>query len=167
MTTLRNPSQLEELWHKHAKALTRYATRMLWDWSAAEAVTQDAFLRWMEAGTEVSQENARAWLYKVVRNKSIDLLRRDKRLKELNERVAKPIADASSEPVAQTLEKEEETMLNDQIAELPKRQREVLRLKFQENLSYREIAQTTGDTVAMVGQLLHQALGTLRKRVAT
>ena len=50
------------------------------------------------------------------------------------------------------------------IATLPPRQQELLKLKFQGDLSYRDIATATGLTVSNVGTLLHQALSTLRQK---
>ena len=52
------------------------------------------------------------------------------------------------------------------IAGLPENQQEVMRLKFENGLSYREISEVTGLTVTNVGYLLHTALCTLRAAVA-
>jgi len=49
-------------------------------------------------------------------------------------------------------------------ATLPPRQQEVLQLKFQNDLSYQEIAEITKTTANSVGVLIHTALGTLRQR---
>ena len=49
---------------------------------------------------------------------------------------------------------------------LPENQREVVRLKFQNGLSYKEIASVTELSVSNVGFLLHTALNTLRAQVA-
>lgn len=45
---------------------------------------------------------------------------------------------------------------------LPQRQREVLVLKFQHALSYREISEATGLSIGNVGFLIHTALKALR-----
>ena len=52
------------------------------------------------------------------------------------------------------------------IATLPERQQEVLRLRFQEGLSYKEIAGVQALTVSHVGVLIHNAMKTLRARLA-
>jgi RNA polymerase sigma-70 factor (ECF subfamily) len=49
-------------------------------------------------------------------------------------------------------------------ATLPPRQQEVLRLKFQNDLSYKQIAEITKTTADSVGVLIHTALKTLRHR---
>ena len=50
------------------------------------------------------------------------------------------------------------------VATLPPRQQEVLQLKFQNDLSYQEIAEITNSTSNSVGVLIHTALKTLRER---
>ena len=50
---------------------------------------------------------------------------------------------------------------------LPKNQREVLRLKFQCDLSYKEISEITKLSVTNVGFLIHTAIKTLRKEMLT
>ncbi len=49
------------------------------------------------------------------------------------------------------------------VATLPKNQREVIRLKFEHDLSYKEIAAITGLSATNVGFLIHTAIQTLRK----
>ena len=50
---------------------------------------------------------------------------------------------------------------------LPKNQREVVYLKFQCDLSYKEISEVTKLSVGNVGLLLHTALKAIRKRVVS
>jgi RNA polymerase sigma-70 factor (ECF subfamily) len=50
------------------------------------------------------------------------------------------------------------------LSALPENQREVVRLKFQNQMSYREISQLTRLTETNVGFLLHTAIKTLRRR---
>lgn len=52
------------------------------------------------------------------------------------------------------------------LATLPPRQQEVLQLKFQNDLSYQEIAEITHTSAGSVGVLIHTALKTLRTRYA-
>lgn len=57
--------------------------------------------------------------------------------------------------------------IQQQLARLSDNQQEVVRLKFQAGLSYKEIAEVTGLTVTNVGYLLHTALSTLKERIST
>ena len=49
------------------------------------------------------------------------------------------------------------------IAALPENQQEVIRLKFQNGFSYKEIARITGLSVGNVGFLIHTAVARLRR----
>lgn len=49
---------------------------------------------------------------------------------------------------------------------LPPSQREVIRLKFQNGFSYREISRISGHSVSNVGFLIHTGLKTIRRRMA-
>lgn len=51
--------------------------------------------------------------------------------------------------------------------ELPEKHKEVLRLKFQEDLSYKEISTITGHSANHVGVILHQAILHLRQSMAS
>ncbi|MCH6551143.1 MAG: sigma-70 family RNA polymerase sigma factor, partial [Planctomycetes bacterium] len=48
---------------------------------------------------------------------------------------------------------------------LPKRQQEVIRLKFQAGLSYRDIGDVVGSSAGNVGVLIHTGLKALRARL--
>ena len=48
---------------------------------------------------------------------------------------------------------------------LPDNQQEVIRLKFQGGLSYKEISTVTGHSVSNVGFLIHRGVKTLRERL--
>ncbi len=49
---------------------------------------------------------------------------------------------------------------------LPTNQREVIRLRFQNGFSYKEISRISGHSVTNVGYLLHAGLKTIRHRIA-
>ena len=66
------------------------------------------------------------------------------------------------DPVA---ERDEKSQVLRQLARLPVSQQEVVRLKFQEGMSYKEIAAVTSQSVSNVGYLLHAALKNLRGRM--
>ena len=61
-------------------------------------------------------------------------------------------------------EQEAAGFLTQIVATLPSRQQEVMQLKFQNDLSYQQIAEITKTTANCVGVLIHTALKTLRQR---
>ena len=64
------------------------------------------------------------------------------------------------------IDAEDKTHLNQLVHRLSPRQQEVLRLRLQAGLSYREIAEVTGLTIGNVGFHLHQAVRNLRDALA-
>ena len=51
------------------------------------------------------------------------------------------------------------------LSKLPDNQQEVIRLKFQDGLSYKEISEITGNSVSHVGVLIHNGVKKLRENM--
>ena len=62
--------------------------------------------------------------------------------------------------------RERESQVLSCLSKLPEKQQEVIRLKFQDGLSYKEISEITGNTVSHVGVLIHNGMKTLRANMA-
>ena len=74
---------------------------------------------------------------------------------------------SAAEPLEQVSQVEQIDRLREQIETLPTRQQEILKLRLQEGLSYKQVAEVTGLTVTNVGYLLHQAITSLRTQMQT
>lgn len=154
---------------EHERPLMQYATHLLRDAEAARNVVQETFCRLCRQSPAQLDGHLTQWLYTVCRNRAMDELRKDRRMKPLmmeRERASGTTSPAKTVPG--TLEQREElsaVMLA--IGGLPANQQEVVRLKFQQELSYRQIAGVTGMSVGNVGYLLHTALNTLRKKLSS
>ena len=85
-----------------------------------------------------------------------------KRLSELEMSVS---PDPS--PAAQAEHRETASEVLGLVAKLPKNQQEVVRLKFQNGMSYKEISKLTNLTVSNVGFLIHTAIMTIRQQLKT
>ena len=149
----------------HAAELARYAGGVLGgDDDAARDVVQDAFVKlWREPPPE--KGNLRAWLFAVCRTRSLDLLRRRGRFVS-DEALGRVASDDAPSPAARLEAEDRHAALLALVESLPPKHREVIRLKFQNDLSYAEIAEVTGLTATNVGFILHTALKTLRDRAA-
>lgn len=148
---------------RYQEPLRAYALRLVGGdpGSAADAV-QETFVRLWRS--DVGSDDARiaGWLFSVCHNVCVDAMRRSARLQR-----ADAMADGprSATDPAQRLEAQDGLAAFLAVYEaLPESQREVLALKLQEGLSYKEIAARTGRTVSHVGWLLHAALKTIRTR---
>ena len=129
----------------------------------AADVVQDAFVRLCDQDRDAVEGHLSAWLFTVCRNRCMDLLRvrgRESAMNPDHESVAL-VGDPSSDLQAH----EQLADLRRAIADLPENQQDVVRLKFLHDHSYADISRITGQSVPMVGYLLHTAMTTLRARL--
>ncbi len=146
--------------------LIRYAARLLGDIDRARDVVQDTFLKLCSEDPSKIGDHAGPWLFTVCRNRSLDVFRKEKRMNPLDDEHIAVLESDQMNP-AETFEHHETTsQVLKALNRLPKRQQEVIRLKFQEGLSYKEIGQITGDSVTNVGFLIHTGMKTIRERLA-
>lgn len=150
---------------QHEAALMRYATSITGDVERARDVVQETFVRLWQADREQLGEHVAPWLFTVCRNRALDVARKEGRMQPVGAVAMDVAADAGETPLAQTLKKEAASRVISGIDGLPQNQREVVRLKFQAGLSYKEISAVTGLTVSNVGYLLHHAIKALRDSV--
>ncbi len=142
--------------------LVRYAMRFTRNLEAARDVVQDTFLRLCRAERHKVDDHLAAWLYTVCRNRCLEVHRKDKRLQLTEDEILHQHPTNEPTPGA-VLEREELTgAVWGFVGDLPDNQRECIRLKFQDGLSYKEISQITGLSVGNVGYLLHVAVQKLR-----
>ena len=140
--------------------LCRYAGRLARDPERGLDWVQEAFLRLCRQPDPAALDGRLGeWLFTVVRNLAVDAARKEKRMKPMGEMET---ADTGPAPAEAAESREETSRLRTALGRLPSRQQEVIRLKFQEGLSYREIAAATGHSVANVGFLIHGGLKALR-----
>jgi RNA polymerase sigma-70 factor (ECF subfamily) len=147
--------------------LVRYATRLLGDDHRACDVVQDTFLKLCRQPPEKLAGHVRPWLFAVCRNRAMDVLKKENRMTTVSRQQTLDQASCQGDPTA-AIERQEAVRLAVTVLEsLPDNQQEVIRLKVQNGLSYREISEVTGLSVSNVGFLLHRGIMTLRERLKT
>jgi RNA polymerase sigma factor (sigma-70 family) len=154
---------------RHERPLLAYVGRMLGDADRGRDVVQDAFLQLCkQPRTEVEPKLA-PWLYAVCRRRVVDILRKERRM-VLGSAAASAVMETApgrERNPAEAAEARDDTRAALACLEqLPAQQQEAVRLKFQQQFSYREIGEVMGLSESHVGVLLHQALKTLRHRLA-
>lgn len=161
---------MEALFAALESPLLAYALRLLGIRTQAEDAVQDAFMK-LHAQFDTVRE-PRKWLYRTVHNAALNHRRSAGRLQPLPDPApgdgpATPeTADPDPLPDEQIIRWEGIGLVRLSLASLDPRSREVVRLKFEENLSYREIGDRTGLTSGHVGYLLHHALKSLAGELA-
>lgn len=151
----------------HAADLTRYAASILGDTDVAKDVVQDVFVRLWREPREAIEDYVRPWLFRVCRNRALDVRRKEVRMQPLNEVISDQTPSPADSPEMVAEQGDQHAHILGLLRDLPENQQEVVRLKFQNGLSYKEIATVTELTVTNVGYLLHTAIQSLRAQVAS
>lgn len=117
---------------------------------------------WKADDKKIPQELEKPWLYRVCRNMAIDHKRRQGVVIAVGD--ITELETFSSEVSRQDSEQEVDqpaSVLN-QLSNLTANQQEVIRLRFQHDMSYKEISKVTGHSVSNVGVIIHDAMKKLK-----
>ncbi|MBL9173199.1 MAG: sigma-70 family RNA polymerase sigma factor [Verrucomicrobiales bacterium] len=150
---------------RYESPLVRYGYGLTGNLETARDVVQDTFLRLCEQPPGEVDGHLAQWLFTVCRNRALDVHRKATRMTSLAEGELDQRASADPSPAESAVTRDTVHRIDALLEELPVNQREVVRLKFQNQLSYQEIATVTSLSVGNVGFLLHTALKTLRGRL--
>jgi RNA polymerase sigma-70 factor (ECF subfamily) len=157
---------LTGLMGRHQDRLFRYLLRLLGD----EAVAEDVFQQtWLQVTERISRyDAARPFgprLFTVARNLALDHLRRTR--PENLEDVAEPAAPGGgdADPFARAVARQQGARIADAVAGLAPLDREVLSLRFEEDLALPQLAETLGVPVPTAKARLYRALARLRERL--
>lgn len=157
---------IREVLERHERSLLLYASRLLGDVDRARDVVQEAFLRLCNQERSSLEERVDVWLFTVCRNLCHDVHRKESRMTPLEDERAERAACATATPVEAAETQDDYSRVLNSITSLPEKQREVLRLKFQHGLSYKEISRITNESMGNVGWLLHTGLKSLRQKLS-
>ena len=153
---------IEGLFAALESPLLSYALRLAGEREAAEDVVQESFMKLHAQFGQVREP--RRWLYRTVHNLALNRRREAAKLVPLEVPASEGAAASLAVPDPQPLPDEQIARLEGiglvrlSLETLEPRSRNLLRLKFDENLSYQEISARTGLTTGHVGYLLHHAL---------
>lgn len=143
--------------------LVRFALPIAGDLESARDVVQDAFLRLLEQPRAKVEPHVASWLFTVVRRRALDVRKKEGRMRPHDDTTPE-LRDAGPGSAAVAEANDLHAQLLQLVGGLPASQQEVVRLRFQGGLSYREIADVTGHSEGNVGFLLHVAIKALRAR---
>ena len=151
-------TKLCELYHP---PLLRFCFRYLGAQEEAEDLVQEVFLRVLR--NDALPENFRAWIYKIARNRCLDVIRsRGRRPDDQDLPSASRIRDDLTGCLTRLVRREQRAHLRRALAELPEHHREVLHLRYAENLSRLEIAEVLDLPEPVVKSRLYEGMVKLR-----
>ena len=158
------PRTLEDLYREHRMRFVRLAILLVDDPATAEDVVQEAFTGLHRHWSRLRDENAAlGYLRTAVVNGSRSVLRRRRTAREYT---PPHTADARSAESLAMLSAEHQAVVS-ALSQLPRRQREVLVLRYYGGLSEAEIAEATGISRGTVKSTASRGLDAISKIVAT
>ncbi len=163
-STAKMPESLEALFTACEAPLLRYAHRLVQDIEVSQEIVQESFMRLHAQFNQV--ERPRPWLYRTVHNLALNHRRANQKIVPLEfEEGAAGAVDDQPMPGEriERLEAIEQTRLC--LESLAKRERELVQMKFEQGLSYKEMSEKTGLSVSNVGYILHHALKAMALRL--
>ncbi len=157
--------EVQDLVEKHEQKLVYYAHSIINDLDHARDIVQECFIKYINSrskGDEIM--NVKAWLYKVVYNKAVDLIRKNKRHSELEIDIQENISGnlTSNRPDQLLQNKEDMEWLKNQLNSLGEKEVDIIKMRIYQEKSYKEIADELGLSVGHVGIILHQIMKKLQ-----
>ena len=159
LVSRKDPEAFEVLYDRHGGAAYSLAYRIVGSRTAAEDVTQEALLSIWRSGARYDRArgSVRAWTLGIVRNRAIDLLRKESgRSPKLAAEGEELLERSPSEELtdAEALRRETAREVRGAIKDLPDDQSRVIQLAYYGGFSHSEIA-----------EMLSEPLGTVKGRM--
>lgn len=158
-----NREAISQLLERHTRRVRDYVRMMVKDNDVADDLTQEVLIkvvRVIDEGRYTDKGRFLPWMLRIAHNRVLDYFRAQKQVKTISESSAgfdvlgnKNLAEPSIEDSIILEQRAEE--IRALVEELPEEQREVVKMRYYEGLSFKEIAEQTG-----VG--INTALGRMR-----
>jgi len=165
----RDPEVLDRLIEQHQHRLYRYLLFLTGNPALAEDLFQETWIRVLERGGQYNAKSKfESWLFAIARNLVIDASRRKKlsSLEELGDPESAAPYDPPDERSASVLQllvnRENAQAVQLSLLKIPAYYREVLLLRFSEELALEEIATVTATPVSTVKSRLYRGLAVLK-----
>lgn len=152
---------IDQALQRYERPLISHARSITGDLESARDAVQETFLRLSRQDVRALQPRLASWLFFVCRNCALDHQRKIVRFSD-----AVPDEECPGDgpdPASEAVSKDESALLRRLVSELTEQQQELVQLKFEADLSYKEIGEVMRMSVSNVGVQLHNAIQTLRK----
>lgn len=143
-------SAMDELVSRYEKPLIGFLWRMQGNAADIQDIFQNVWLRVIAKSRDFRQDRFKGWLFKIAHNLVIDTARKNKKWISLDEplpgtgehheTLANTLASEDPDPASRVNRTDIRHAIDEALAELPKEQREVLIMRMETELTFREIA---------------------------
>ncbi|NML20890.1 sigma-70 family RNA polymerase sigma factor [Pseudoflavitalea sp. G-6-1-2] len=154
-----NEPAFRQLFDLYSKRLFSFALAMTKSSADAEEIIQECFTRvWVQRHTLTNIQLPEAWLYRIVRNCTIDHLRKISREQKLINQVWSNISEPDRSLEDFILSREYQQLINQALEQLSPQKQQVYRLSREQDCSHEEIARITGLSKSRVNNILTETL---------
>ena len=168
---------METLFLRYRQSVYSWLLRMTGDVTEAEDIYQDVWLKVIRHAADYRSGSFRAWLWQIVRNKATDRMRKmspslilDSPISaegEGEETIVDQLSDdRAADALMQIEEVERQRVVCEAIEALPMAQREVVLLRINGELSFKEIADMLAAPMGTVLARMHKAVKSLKDTLA-
>lgn len=154
---------VEALYQKYYPKIYNYAFMQMGDAQASEDLASDVMLKMIESMHKYTFRGLPfgAWVFRIARNRLIDLHRRRRRRGEVD--LSGTLSTALASPQVLAERALERGQIQVALKHLTDEQRQVIVLKFIQGFDNRSIGQIMGRSEGAIKSLQHRALGALRR----
>lgn len=168
-----NKSAISTLIEKYNRRVRDYIRMMVGDADVAADIAQETFIkavRVIDDGRYTDSGKFQSWIMRIAHNKALDYFRSQKSNNSVSESSAGYNVLGTMKYADKSIE---DSMISDQISAdiralvelLPDEQREVVKLRYYSDLSFKEIAEQTGVSINTALGRMRYALINLRKMI--
>lgn len=164
---------LEKLILKHKQKIFGFIYSKVSDRHLAEDIFQDTFIKvihTLKKGAYNEEGKFLPWVMRIAHNLVIDYFRKSNRLPKFSRTdefdVFSVLSDSTKNIESAMIQKQLYDQITDLIQYLPKDQKEVLKLRIYNELSFKEISENTGASINTVLGRMRYALINIRKLIA-
>jgi RNA polymerase sigma-70 factor (ECF subfamily) len=168
-----NREAVSQLLERHTRRVRDYVRMMVKDNDVADDLTQEILIKVvkvLDEGRYTDKGRFQPWLLRIARNRVLDYFRAQKQVKTINESSvgydilgSKNMAEPSIEEEIISEQRAEE--IRALVDELPEEQREVVKMRYYEGLSFKEIAELTGVSINTALGRMRYALINMRQLI--
>lgn len=147
------------LFDLYSKRLFSFALAMTKSAADAEEIIQECFTRlWIQRNTLPYIDSEEAWLYRMVRNRTLDHLRKISREQKMISQVWSNLSQPDRSLEEYILSREYQQLIDQALSRLSPQKQQVYRLSREKQLSHEEIAAITGLSKSRVNNILTETL---------
>ena len=163
-SALADRQAFEELYLATRSKLFAVSLRIVRERHLAEEVLQDCYVSiWNHASDYARAKSApTTWMAAIVRNRSLDIVRRTREEPDVDDILSSNLADESASPAREAEDRAEAHTIRDCLAELDAEQRQSIALAFYHGLSHSELAGHLRRPLGTVKTHIRRGLGKLR-----